>query len=212
MLFRSNYFDVKYSRFYNDTALYRYVIFSTKEKKEKDFLYVKKLSSKPLFIDYFDTGLQKFQSYESFYNLGFYSFYRLHYEVGLQNKKGFYILSNEEEKVEYYFYVNDKMYFSLNDDDLLKNSVFIDSTGNKKQDTIEISPDEADHDKYYTDIDLLLEKCQKFIDDLKETSRVFNRCFDVIFQGLPTIVQTFLICLYIIFLSILAFKLGGWSP
>ena len=166
--FDYNYFGTEYSKFVSNYKKNKYVIFSTNKDDITNFVYIK--SNNPnIFADYYNTeqkGFSSFASVDFYKTLDDINIYRFNYEnIGLLNKKGFYITNNKDDNFDYYIYTNLDLYYSFNSNKDLNNSIFIDYNGDVTN---------SDLKTYYyqdlTDIDNIMD----FVNKNNNTSTVFG--------------------------------------
>ena len=166
--FDYNYFGTEYSKFISNYKKNKYVIFSTNKDDITNFVYIK--SNNPnIFADYYNTeqkGFSSFASVDFYKTLDDINIYRFNYEnIGLLNKKGFYITNNKDDNFDYYIYTNLDLYYSFNSNKDLNNSIFIDYNGDVTN---------SDLKTYYyqdlTDIDNIMD----FVNKNNNTSTVFG--------------------------------------
>lgn len=205
--FFDNFIFHNYFRLIHNTANYRYLIFTTKENYLNENIYVKGVENN-LFMDIFSTDNKLFKEYELWNNFLYNSDWKYNnYEIGLENAKGFYLLSNKNAEVSATVLFSDKLYYSFNDDDLLTNSIFIDNNGDIYQGDI-IPTDDEDNHNY--SLNTWINALKKI---LVENNAVFHSFFDlfnVLFKGLNASLQALLLSLFFFALAAVIIRNVWW--
>lgn len=197
-----NYFGFDYSRNLSDSDLYRYTIFSTKEKNLSGNLYIIS-QSKDITINYFDTKYANFKEYSSLADVKKQdNFWLFNYEnIGLDKNLGFYLFTdrNLSERLVYQFYTNTGLYFSYNDSDTLDDTIYIDNNGNSTNGNIAIDPDELMNYEYET-IDDLFENITKFNEKINVVSQEIHKVIQYAYDSLNIYIKSFLISIFTVIL------------
>lgn len=190
----------------NNTQDFPYLIFSTKKDNLVNSIFSEYDSDNHiLYASYFDTengsSLDSILDFESQHkefkdNIPF--------NIGLSNKKGLWISSNHDDFFDYYVYYDGfNLYYSLNSNHDLEDSIYIDNSGNNV--ILPLIPQEGD--KYYDD---------KFISSFKRVFKKIVKTLNYIldniklfFDNLPLNFQEYYIFIFgfIIFLIVIKFIL-----
>lgn len=198
-----NYFGFDYSRNLSDSNLYRYTIFTTKEKEITDNLYIIS-ENKDISIDYFDTKYASFKerSYDKTTVKKIENAYVFNYKkIGLNNNLGFYFYNEKTatEELVYLFYIKPGLYFSYNDSDTLDNSIYINNAGDSVNTNIAINPEEL-MDYSYDNVDALFENVKKFNDKIEEASQEIHSLIQYAYDNLNIYIKAFLISIFTVIL------------
>ena len=211
--FDFNFIDINcsYSRIKNTNET-RYIVFTTNEDLIEDYVFSKEHRKKgeleKVYIDYYDTKLLQFESYQLFdYYLSYedFSIYRHKLKVGKSLSKSFYIYTNpidspfeeDHEIFEYFVYANTKMYYSYSNK--LENVPVFDESGNVVDGNIK-------NDAYLQDISNLM----GVKDYIKQYTSIFSTYSSVLshfFNGLNSETKSFLVSIFVVFMICLLIKI-----
>ena len=190
----------------NNTKKYPYLIFSTKKDSVVSALFTDYDNKNHiLYSSYFNTN----DGYSGDTIFDFDSQYTemidtVPLNIGLTNKQGFWISSNHDDYFDYYVYYNGlDIYYSLNSNHDLSDSIYIDDTGTQVE--LPLIPQEGDP---YRDDSLI----SYFKRAFKKFSKIITYILENIsdfFRELPGVFQDYYVLIFgfIIFVIVLKFIL-----